>query len=126
MANQYSIDPRQAIFLKHYIDPKSETFANAKRSAMKAGYSEQYADRILSEDLEWLSDALRYEDIIKKAEKNLVEFMDIEDNRIRADMTKFTLERLNKKKFSTRQELTGAEGKDLPTPILQVNTEVEE
>lgn len=34
------------------------------------------------------------------------------------DTAKWWLERKNKKEFSTRSELTGADGKDLPTPIL--------
>lgn len=34
------------------------------------------------------------------------------------DTAKWWLERKNKKQFSLRQELTGADGKDLPTPIL--------
>lgn len=35
-----------------------------------------------------------------------------------AEVAKWWLERKNKKEFSTRAELTGADGKDLPTPIL--------
>lgn len=34
------------------------------------------------------------------------------------DSAKWWLERKNKRAFSLRQELTGADGKDLPTPIL--------
>lgn len=34
------------------------------------------------------------------------------------DTAKWWLERKNKREFSTRSELTGADGKDLPTPIL--------
>lgn len=120
MANQYKIDPRQALFLKNYLDPKSETFSNAKQSAIKAGYSEDYADTILSKDLDWLSENIRYESIIKKAEKNLDEFMDEEDTRVRADMTKFALERLRKEKFSTRQEVTGKDGKDFTALKVEI------
>lgn len=117
-ANQYKVDPRQALFLANYLDPKSKTFANAKQSAISAGYSEEYANHILTVDLEWLSENVRYENIIKKAEKNLDEFMTDEDAKIRADMTKFALSRLKKDKFSERQEHTGKDGRDLiPTPI---------
>lgn len=125
MANQYDPDPRQAKFLELYLDPESETFGNAKQSAIRAGYSEEYANRILSEKLTWLSENIRYDEIIKKAERNLREFMDDEDKKIRADLTKFALERLNKKRFSTRQEVTGKDGKDLPTPIVQIDPKVE-
>lgn len=126
MANQYKPDPRQALFLKYYLDPKSETFSNAYRSAVEAGYEHEYAKRILSEDLDWLSENIRYENIIKKAEKNLEEFMSDDNKKIRSDMTKFALERLNKKKFSLRQELTGADGKDLPTPIIPIDVHTDD
>lgn len=116
--NQYKPDPRQALFLSYYLDPKSKTFANAKQSAIRAGYTEEYANAILAKDLDWLSENVRYEDIIKKAERNLRNFMDDEDGRIRSDMTKFALSRLKKDKFSERQELTGRDGKDLPAPIF--------
>lgn len=117
-ANQHKPDPRQAEFLKYYLDPKSETFSNAKQSALRVGYSEEYSDQILAKDLDWLAENVRYEDIIRKAERNLKEFMDEKDKRIRADMTKFALERLKKDKFSTRKEMTGRDGKDLPVPLL--------
>lgn len=37
-----------------------------------------------------------------------------------SEMAKWWLERRNKSQFSLRQELTGANGKDLPTPILEL------
>ena len=43
--NQYKPDPRQALFLKHYLDPKSPTFSNALQSALKAGYEQEYYGR---------------------------------------------------------------------------------
>lgn len=43
------------------------------------------------------------------------------------DSAKWWLERKNKKQFSLRQELTGADGKDLPAPILGgISTKKEE
>jgi|14BtaG_2_1085337.scaffolds.fasta_scaffold00937_5 hypothetical protein len=36
------------------------------------------------------------------------------------DASKFTLETLDKQNYSKRSELTGADGKDLPTPIMNV------
>lgn len=39
-------DPRQQDFMNRYYDPKSPTFANAKQSAIDAGYSEGYANII--------------------------------------------------------------------------------
>ena len=121
MANQYEVDPRQAEFLKNYLDPKSGTFANALRSALKAQYSEEYAKNIMSLMPDWLSENIEDTGLVAKAIKNLNDLLETKDERVKADMTKFTLERLNKNKFSQRQENTGANGKDLfPQPILDV------
>jgi phage terminase small subunit len=125
MANQYDPDPRQTLFLTNYLDPKSETFSNAYQSAVKAGYSEEYATNITGQMPQWLSENIRDEDLITQAIKNLKQFIseEEEDKKIKADMTKFTLERLNKSKYSTRQEVTGSDGKDLPAPIIQIKRE---
>lgn len=40
------LNPKQAEFLRYFQDPKSETFGNAYRSALKAGYSEAHAKQI--------------------------------------------------------------------------------
>lgn len=39
---------------------------------------------------------------------------------------KWLLERIMRDDFAQRQELTGKDGKDLPTPILSVNPKVED
>ena len=116
-ANQYQPDPRQALFLSYYIDPKSESFANAYQSALRAGYTKDYAKIITNSKLDWLSDNLRELDFVKQAEKNLKKLLVSDNEKIQADMTKFTLERLKKEKYSSRTEQTGAEGKELQ-PIL--------
>ena len=58
-ANQWTLTPRQIEFTKYYFDPKSETYANAYQSAIKAGYKHQSAIKITSksQDLEWIADA---------------------------------------------------------------------
>lgn len=113
--NQYKPDPRQALFLSYYFDRKSPTFSNALQSALKAGYNQEYAESITAAMPNWLAESIRDAKIIKKAEKNLDEFLEKEsddpiDKKIKADMTKFALERLNKTKYSARQELTGENG----------------
>src|SRR3990167_5829136 len=95
------LDPRQAGFLKNYLDPKSGTFSNAYQSALKAGYRNAYAKEILTKEQEWLGEIVRDWELIGKAEKNLKEFLeDNKDKKVKADITKFVLERLNKKKYS--------------------------
>jgi len=115
------LTPRQSEFLKNYLNPKSDTFSNAYQSAIKAGFSEEYSKTILSQDLDWLSENLRDNNLIIKALKNLDILLEGEDMKVRADLTKFVLERLNKKKFSQRidNKLTV----DKPIPILYVQSD---
>lgn len=116
------LNPQQEEFLKNFLDPQSETFSNYTQSALKAGYSEDYANSITAQMPKWLDEALEDNNLVRKALDNLYEFLgDRENINIRADMTKFTLSRLNKGKFSDRTEHTGKNGKDLPTPILQLD-----
>ena len=115
--NQYTPpDPRQIEFLKYYLDKKGDTFSNALKSAIKAGYSQEYAENIMSLMPKWLSEAideLKDTDLIRKAEKNIDTFLDGDDEKIKADITKFVLSRLNKKKYSDRIEHTGENGEEL-------------
>lgn len=114
--NQYKPDPRQAKFLEYYLDPKSKTFSNAYQSALKAGYEDEYAKVITSSSkgLEWLSEAVKDTYLIAKAEQNLKEFLEQNDDiKVKADITKFVSERLNKEKYSTRSEHTGKDGETL-------------
>lgn len=110
------LTPQQELFLALYTDPKSDTFSNAYQSAIKSGYEDTYARNITDLMPDWLLENIGTERLISKAEKNLDKFLsDDKTPNLQADMTKFTLERLNKKKYSTRTELTGSEGKDLFT-----------
>lgn len=71
---------------------------------------QSFADKLLS---------YKHERILRKAESNLEVLLESEDERVMADMTKFSLETLGKNAgFTKRNELTGKDGKDLPTPIL--------
>ena len=116
--NQYTApDPRQALFLKYYFDRKSKTFANAYQSAVKAGFTSEYGKAIKSIMPDWLSETIKDKNIIKKAERNLNEFLDDDtDKKIKADMTKFTLKGLQKNKWSERTDLT-TKGEKI-TPIF--------
>lgn len=111
------LTPKQELFLSLYTDPKSSTFGNATQSAIKAGYGKEYAENLTSQLPDWLSENLGDMRRLRKAEKNLEEVQNFEvvndegkvdvnllDKRIKVDM--FLAERLNKAKYSTRQELT--------------------
>jgi hypothetical protein len=126
--NQYQADPRQALFLEYYLHPKSPTFSNALQSALRAGYAQEYSESILSQDLDWLSESLRKNDRLARAEKVFDKTLDYETDkngrvdsnllRIQSDIAKFIASTIGKDKYSSRQELTGKDGKDLPTPLL--------
>lgn len=114
------LTPQQQLFKKYYTDPKSATFSNAYRSALEAGYSEEYSKTITTQDQEWLSEILGDMKLIKKAEKNLEMAMDglLDDPEggskvIQYKATEFTLKALQKGKWADRKELGGIDGKDL-------------
>lgn len=60
VANQWQATTQQQNWLRYYMDPaEKETWGNAYQSAIKAGYSENYASRILSDKiaLQWVQQA---------------------------------------------------------------------
>lgn len=130
-ANQYQTDPRQTAFLKAYLDPKSDTWSNAKQSALKAGYAPEYADNLMSIYPDWLSDAIGDTKLIQKATRNLDMALDglLDDPEkggkpLQLKATEMTLRGLQKTKWSERQEVTGKDGKDLiPEPLSEEEKE---
>jgi len=50
------LNPQQQTFLRHFLDPKSETWGNYYQSAKKAGYSEEYSQNISGQMPGWLSE----------------------------------------------------------------------
>lgn len=124
MEKEKLLTPQQELFLAEYTNPKSPNFGNALQSALKAGYSQEYSETITYQLPDWLSENLGDLKRLRKAEKNLDEVQNIQiyndegkldanliDKRTKVDM--FIAERLNKDKYSTRQEQTGKDGKDL-------------
>lgn len=113
------MNPQRLAFKEAYCNPESDTFGNAYQSALKAGFSEEYAKNITGQGVEWVSEIIRDQELLGQAEKNLKELLtQVDDIKVRADITKFVASTLGKKKYSSRQEVTGADGKELPTPIL--------
>lgn len=128
-ANQWTPDPRQDLFLSHYLNPDSETFSNAYRSALAAGYAEEYAQSITAQNTSWFSESLSDASLVMKATRNLNKALDGElddpekgGNPIQMRATEFSLKGLQKQKWSERSEMTGKDGKDL---IPEVVTEEE-
>ncbi len=114
------LNPQQIAFLKYYIDPKEvDTFGNALQSALKAGYTREYAENIMSLMPDWLSENIaRRKRILEKAEKRLETLIDSEDERVAADMVKHTTKTLGKNVgYSDRLELTGKNGEAIKAKL---------
>lgn len=136
-------DPRREECWEFYMDKESNTYGVAYLSAIKAGYGKGYAHQITTQ--EWWLAKVRRSGLLDKAEKVLDEDLQMETvvpvigmfgpiidketkkplqkidpdlRRIRQSSATFVTSRLGKKHYSTRQEVTGADGKDLPTPIF--------
>lgn len=122
-ANQYQMDPRQKLCWDSYINPASKTFGNATQSAILAGYEPDYADQITT--VEWFKGKVRRLNMLSKGEKVLDETLsydaidekgkvDVGIAKIKLDAAKFVNSTLGKDEgYSTRQEMTGKDGKDL-------------
>lgn len=123
--NQHTApDPRQTLFLKSYLDPKSKTFSNAYKSAMEVGYSKEYAENMMSLMPAWLSESIESLDLLKIAEKRLKQYVQFEpineegkiDHQLMSNQFKamqLILKGIGKDKYSERQEVTGKDGQEL-------------
>jgi len=70
-------DPRKALFLRLYFDRESPTWGNAKRSAIQAGFSLEYADVITYQKPKWFSNFLEQQDFVQLAESHLREVLQL-------------------------------------------------
>lgn len=119
------LNAQQIDFLRYWTDPTSKTFGNGLQSALKAGYSEEYANNITAQMPGWLSENIgKKKRLLSKAEKNLESILDkgVDDKeslKIVADTSKFIAETVGKDEgYSKRTEMTGADGKDLNVTIV--------
>lgn len=130
-ANGTTSDPREQIMWDFYVESITVGMPNAYASAIKAGYEEASAKNITLRG--WFKERLEdleRKDMLSKAEKKLAKTLtyEVEDAegkvktdllRIQTDVAKHLTSTLGKNKgYSTRSELTGKDGKELPTPIL--------
>lgn len=133
-SNQYLLDPRQKLCLESYINPKSETFGNARQSAIKVGYELDYADQITSAT--WFKDKLRRLNMLGKAENVLdktltYEVMDEKGKidtqllKVQTDVAKHITKTLGKDEgYSERTEITGKDGQSIliiPPELIDKN-----
>lgn len=72
------MDPRKHAFSLAYFDPGSSTYSNATQSAIKAGFSAEYADNITSLAPKWLSELMGKFDMMEIVRKNIKKHLEIE------------------------------------------------
>lgn len=80
-ANQYLVDPRQALFFSAYFDPKSDTFGNTLQSGLRAGFEESYSKNLINAMPVWLltkMEEMNRSSMLHKAEKNLMKVLELE------------------------------------------------
>jgi hypothetical protein len=121
------LTPKQIAFLAYYTDPKSETFSNAYRSALKAGYEQQYAENITNLMPDWLSEAMeRRKRMLMKAEQRLEQSLGSDDEKLAQDTAKFIAKTLGKEQgYSDRVEHTGPDGKELQINIISFHDKID-
>ena len=76
-------DLKVQLFIQHFLDPHSDTFANVRGSAIRAKFAESYADNLLALMPEWLKTVIgfyrdKHERMVAKAERNLEEILDMD------------------------------------------------
>lgn len=72
-----STDPRKALFLRLYFDKESPTWGNAKQSAIRAGFSHEYADCITYQKPKWFAEFGQQQDFVELAEGHLREVLQL-------------------------------------------------
>ena len=131
------IDPRVAVFKANYLNShNTKTFCNITQSAVAAGYSHSYGDNLSARtnkpkwwvEFQLQGDYMRaqmLETAQLRLNERLVEVVTDKDGRkLQADVAKFVSERLGKEHYSTRQELTGADGRRLFTNEKRVDATI--
>lgn len=111
-----TLDPRQALFLELYLNPKSKTFSNIYQSAMEAGYTENYASNLNSK-VSWVvenSREITKDKLVKKAKKVLDKSLDSEDEKIAQDTAKFIAKTDSEFSEKSEQKIL------LPKPLVDI------
>lgn len=110
IANQWVSDPRQKEFISNYLNPNSETWGNGLQSAIKAGYSEEYAKVMMGRDLDWMSESVISDnqllmvatDNLKSALKGGLDDPERGKREIQYKATEFVLKGLQKNKWGDK------------------------
>ena len=120
--------PRVTAFKRAYIDATNEkTFCNIRQSALAAGFSQSYAENLsgrVNEPKWWIQfresqEAIRAK-MLQMSEQHFYKVLETPDNtdnteryKLKQRTAEFISERVGKDVYSTRQEVTGADGRRL-------------
>jgi len=125
-ANETTNDPRQEVMWSIYVRNIAKGIENAYEAAIEAGYSEDHSRNITMQG--WFKEKkakLKRKDMLTKSERVLDETLDMDTtnkegaidpqlHKIKVDVAKTIVSTLGKDEgYSTRQEVTGKDGKDL-------------
>lgn len=121
---------------KPFTPEQREVILESLRPYLEMGFSRSKACKLIGLDESTLSKWIRADEALSMrvegwenvlnaiAISNIADAIRREaelDDDLRKDNTKWWLERKMKTDFSTRTEQTGADGKDLPSPIIKLN-----
>lgn len=116
-------DIRPQVFKANYINPSSDTFMNVLQSALRAGYSQEYSESLGYQNPKWFAElmedsAVRRAKMLFSAEKAIEKVIDYDDSdkdraTLKLKAATFVTERLGREHYSTRQEVTGADGRSV-------------
>ena len=116
--------PQQIKFAMFYYLPDSPTFGNAMQSALRAGFSDQYARSITVKNLNWIKDivseiggkGVTKDKLVRKAKRVLDKSLDSEDEKIAQDTAKFIAKTTTE--FSEKQDIV-SNGETLTVATLE-------
>lgn len=131
---EYIMDIRQIRFWEEYLNPKGETYGNAYKSALKAGYSDGHAASITTQ--KFFKKKMRRLNMLAKAEKVLDKTLTMKTKgadgkeqadllRIQVDAAKHITKTLGKDEgYSERSEITGKDGEEIRVSEIVFNAPV--
>ena len=123
-AKEKEFTPQQIKFAMFYYLPDSPTFGNALQSALRAGFSDQYARSITVKNLNWIKDVVSEiggkgvtkDKLVRKAKRVLDKSLDSEDEKIAQDTAKFIAKTTTE--FSEKQDIV-SNGETLTVATLE-------
>lgn len=133
-ANGTTSDPREQKMWDIYITNIANGVENAYKAAVEAGYSKDHAENITIQG--WFKERkakLRRKDMLSKAERNLDKVLDFEmmtdEGKVNTQVASLVIgvsttvaSTLGKEEgYSTRQEMTGKDGKDFEVKTIIIN-----